>query len=377
VVCRVALILLMLAMALPAQAQNLSTSSAPLRDVAYTFDLKKLNAAKDSFDFFRSFVDYFYLVAKANESALSILQPPAKTSFPTAVCVGDAHLENFGFLLQKSGQTLFTSNDIDDSEVAPAVVELFRFLVSARIYDSSVSIDELLDAYTDGVSNIARRPPQVVDEMLAKSRSNSTAPSKNDVKNERFIQPSEARRLEVQELKDVSAEMQKLSGRWKIVDTYAIKKISGGSGGMLRYEVLLKGTKGRLLHIELKEETVSSLAPFVSSPLTIESRILRALDATLDSSIDSHYRVVTIIGRQMLVRPRYSAHVGVNLDKNSRAENRELMTYEAFTLGKLHLRTISDASEWLRLLKAASRTDWENDVKAMVLFNEQKFRSRP
>jgi uncharacterized protein (DUF2252 family) len=175
----------------------------------------------------------------------------------------------------------------------------------------------------------------------------------------------------------VTSALQKTLGNWKIVDTYATKKVGGGSGGMLRYEVLLSGTKGKLLHVEFKEETAPSIQPFVATPSTVSARITRALDATLASSVDPIYQVVTIAGREMLIRPRYAAIVGANLDKNTPADNRDLITYEAFTLGQLHARTISDATVWLAILKAAPRKDWANDVDAMTAFFNQKFRSLP
>lgn len=369
------LALVLISLASAGQAHSLPAST--LRDVPYSFDAQRMSVAKDSFHFFRSFVGYFYLLAKENEPSLSILKKPAKSNLPTAVCMGDAHPENFGFLLQSTGARFFTANDIDDSEVAPAALDLFRFMVSARLHDPTISLGALLDAYDDGIENKPHEASSVIDELLAKSRSHSTEPRNGDIDQNKLIQPSQARALTTQEMTDIAAVVRTLSGGWKIIDTFATEKIGGGSGGMLRFEVLLSGAKSKLLHLEFKEETAASILPFVTAPLAITARLPRALDAIFDSKVDPIYQVVTITGRTMLVRPRYSANVGVNLDKNSPADNRDLIVYEAFTLGRLHSRTLSDSADWVRLLKAAPRADWESDTNTMVTFIERKFRSLP
>ena len=79
-------VFLLLAIAWLVWAQPVA--GAGLTDVPYDFDQGKLAAAEDSFHFLRSFVDYFYLLVKANMATFTIVPSTASMS---GWCGGDAH----------------------------------------------------------------------------------------------------------------------------------------------------------------------------------------------------------------------------------------------------------------------------------------------
>ena len=108
------------------QAQEVSSFD----DINYQFDASKLDASANTFHFTRSFVDYYYAIIAKNTAQLNIAK--AASSF-TGWCVGDAHPENFGILLQNNSKSLFSMNDMDDFGPCPLAYDFLRLLVSSRL----------------------------------------------------------------------------------------------------------------------------------------------------------------------------------------------------------------------------------------------------
>ncbi|CAN5580593.1 hypothetical protein BH10BDE1_BH10BDE1_33950 [soil metagenome] len=354
-----------------ATAQNISVRTTALNDPPYNFEAKKLATAKDAFEFFRTFVDYFYLVAKDNEASFAILEP--QNLRPTAVCVGDPHAENFGVLQQKDGTRIFTANDIDDSATAPVAADLFRLLVGARLVDSNIHVSELLDAYVDGLdAKISRPAPRAVEDLFAKSLQDGTGPADDHIDHGLLVREPASSSL----TKDETSELTFLAGSF--VDGFSYRKIGGGSHDQLRYEVLLKPTRTpSVLRLEFKEEGASAMAPFVTGPATTAARLLAALDATFAGSTDPLYKAVKVLRREMLQRPRYGSSIAAKLKKLSPNETHDLISYEAYTLARIHARTLSDVPGWQSVLKNANRIGWDSDVTAMTSFIETKYQSLP
>jgi uncharacterized protein (DUF2252 family) len=161
-----------------------SFADSPLQDVTYNFDAKKLDAAKDPFKFLRTYVDYYYLLTKANRAVLPSLDVNWKTA---AWCVGDAHPENFGFLIQNDGSSIFTMNDVDDSGPCPAVLDLFRLMVSARLYEKNIKLGRLTEAYLTGLQGQSFKMPAALQSILARSQKKGTHPSPDKVSKNRLI----------------------------------------------------------------------------------------------------------------------------------------------------------------------------------------------
>ena len=345
-----------------------------LTDVAYSFDKDKLDAAKDPFHFLRSYVDYFYLLVQANRGSLQAVS--AVDNIP-GWCVGDAHPENFGVLIQNNGSSLFTMNDVDDSGPCPVVLDLYRLMASSRLYDVNTKLDKLVQAYAAGLQGQAYEVPPPVAVMIAKSKKKGTAPDPEKVSGDRLVRDGSMQDLTGVELVQIKTALYALSGslspRVKLLDAVSTSKIGGGSGGLLRYEVLLDNG-GALLHLEFKEEVPPSIYPVAAgqipgTPQRISTTILMGQGA----GASALYHVVTVAGKYMLIRPRFDGNVGMSLDKQSDKDNKDIIRYEAYVLGKIHGRSVQSSGNWSRRILNIPDAAWENDVDLMTRQFELKF----
>ncbi len=358
----------------PAQIQELELPLSPpkaqeLTDVAYNFDQTKLNAAKDSFHFLRSYVDYFYLLVKANRGSL---QAVSSADNVAGWCVGDAHPENFGVLIQNDGSSLFTMNDVDDSGPCPAVLDLYRLMTSSRLYDPTTRLDKLVQAYAAGLQGQAYATPGPVADMINKSQKKGTAPDPKKVSGNRLVRDGNMQEITAGELAQIKTALASLP-QLKLLDAVSTSKVGGGSGGLLRYEVLLDNA-GALLHLEFKEEVTPSIYPVAAGQIpAIPQRISTAILMDQGSGASAFFRVVPMSGKYMLIRPRFDGNVGMSLDKQSAQDNTDIIRYEAYVLGKIHSRSVANAGNWSSQVQNIPGSAWENDVSLMTRQFDLKF----
>ncbi len=350
-------------------------ASASLQDVNYNFDQQKLSTAKDAFHFLRSYVDYYYLIVKANRSSLPSL---SSTWGVPGWCVGDAHPENFGVLLQNNGASLFSMNDIDDSGPCPVVLDIFRLMVSSRLYDNSTKIDKILVAYLAGIQRQNYNMPPAVQDMMKKSQKKGTRPSDNKVSGNKLIRDSSMREVTADEAKQIKQALVYLrpyvDPHTKLLDMLATVKVGGGSGGLLRYEILLNN-KGSLVHLEFKEEVTPAIYPVALGAIPDPAnRVMTTLKLSQSSNISIYYNVVQINNMSMMVRPRFDGNVGVALDKQSASDNRDIILYEAYQLGVIHSRSVKNINSWVQTLQPVQGETWENDVDAVTDLFANKFK---
>jgi hypothetical protein len=165
-----------------------------------------------------------------------------------------------------------------------------------------------------------------------------------------------------------------ISSKYQIIDMVSTKKTGGGSGGLLRYEVLLEN-KGNQTHLELKEEPLPAIYPVATEaiPETL-LRVMTTLNKDQGNYFSFYYNVVQIDNKSMLVRPRFGGNAGIHLDKQSDSETKDIIDYEAYTLGMIHSRSINDIPNWAKNLQTLSQKTLEDDVLAMTKHLETKFR---
>ncbi|MFX3675396.1 MAG: DUF2252 family protein, partial [bacterium] len=84
------------------------------------FDLKLKSSLERPLMFFRSFTNVYYADTKV----------PAQ--IPLALCLGDAHPENFGFILFKD-RTDYVFNDLDEAGACPIALDTLRYFTSLRM----------------------------------------------------------------------------------------------------------------------------------------------------------------------------------------------------------------------------------------------------
>lgn len=349
-------------------------ANLPLEDVKYDFPASKIEAAKNPYRLLRSVVDYFYLLANANQKNLPIVTSHLSTS---AWCMGDAHQENFGFILLDNGKSIFTINDFDDAGPCPAILDLFRFMVSARLFDKDIQLTPLMDAYLAGLQLQDYKMPPELKKLNEKSLKDGRAPRASKVKDNRLVRDdasTEPTAAEQNEIKKSLAYLKPfLSTEPKILDIIATAKIGGGSGGLQRYEVLLEDKK-QLIHLEFKEQVMPAIYPVATEKLPSQlDRVMTTLANTQGANRSFYYNVVAVGGKTMLIRPRFDGNVGISLGKKANTEDKAIIRYEAYTLGVIHARSIASIPSWAKALQGLSPKAWDQEVSAMVQQFESKF----
>ena len=76
----------------------------------------------------------------------------------------------------------------------------------------------------------------------------------------------------------------------------------------------------------------------------------------------------------MLLRPKFFGNQGINLKDFSTKENRDLMEYDTYILGKIHAQSVNSLS-YLADLENMKMSDWESDVNSLTQFFIKKYDS--
>jgi hypothetical protein len=349
------------------------------QDVNYTFDAKKNLAAANSFHFLRSYVDYFYLLIQTNESRLKSFK---YLSAYHGWCVGDAHAENFGVLMQKDQTSLFSMNDMDDFGPCPVVYDIYRLMVSSYLYNPNVNIEKIRDSYLLGLNQDIQaeqnlRPDQV-KKLFEESKLRGLVPNPKKILQEQFIRTPEMSELSTSEKVQVKQILDQaglgLSSAFEMKDIISTSKVGGGSGGLLRFEILISD-EGSLIHIELKEEVRPSIYPVATSEIPDTSvRIKHALSIEQGPLASKLYSSVLLNGRHMLVRPQFYGNRGATLSGSANSEDEKLIDYEAYILGRLHTKNSQNISEYVKQIKNTSIQMLSEDTKNMAVVFETRFK---
>lgn len=354
----------------------LEPTTRQIQDVDYNFDAEKLSVAKDSFHFLRSFVDYFYLLVNQNKTQLKTIENLMDTS---GWCVGDAHAENFGTQISANGDPIFTMNDMDDSGPCPIILDLFRLMVSSQLYDKSVSLNKIVSNYVDGLKGHKHTFSDPVLKMLDKAKKRGTSIDPEKLQDGKLVRGPGTRELNDEEKEQLSQVIihfgQILDKDARIVDTLATAKIGGGSGGLLRYEVLLSNA-GTLLHLELKEEVKPAIYPVATEPVPpVQQRIFNTLYINQLGTESPFYGVTVVNNKNMLIRPKFAGEIGVNLAKNSISENEDIIDDEAYILGVIHSRRPHNQGHFEDQVDKIDSGKWKDDVNLLVDFYNRKFKT--
>lgn len=344
--------------------------STSLKDIPYNFNKAKLAETRTSLDFLRSYADYFYLLINANKSQLTSLEKNWNTA---GWCVGDAHPENFGFVILENSASLFTVNDMDDSGPCPLVLDLARLMVSSKLAISSIDLNKLVESYVRGLESKARIPEELEDlyeESQDKGR--KVGKSRLDSSEEKLKRTKESSEVNSKDQLLITHEISKVIPRLKLIDIMATHKISGGSAGMLRFEVLLE-IQGNLRLIELKELTDPAIQSVASEAVpSAYERIKKTLLFTQGSSASNWYEVLKIGNKNFLMRPRFAGNEGVNLQDQSAPENKEIIYYEALRLGNIHAQSLRMANTWGHTIR--QQKDLSKDILSLVEHFQNKYR---
>lgn len=368
--------------------------------------LAKFDEVKSPYDFFRTFVPFYYKVVgnllanKANSDLLPSTKAISDLLSIVGWCTGDPHMENFGGFYRENEaaeavESVFTIADIDDSCKAPLVTDALRFFVSVLLAPpggSSLTVADfksVLDAYVAGLNKDEgegknlKAASKVVKKVLTKSQGLGWAP-----KNE-FEGTANSPTAIWGAMEDIFHN--EYHQDWRVVNAMQVMHKKGGSGGLLRFVAEIERPAGgsKMTRIvEFKEEpTLTGVYPLIKALRDAHPEIVLP-DDTFMSRFDTSKRIFLhdvdttyyranrsnrFNGKDtiFLMRPRYKSNEGVKLEKvESKDELVKLAQFEAFTLGKLHSQAaptsdvdryivqvgLIPVDEWYRLTMEIVRT---------------------
>jgi hypothetical protein len=262
------------------------------------------------------------------------------TSLPgrEALCLGDAHPDNFGYL-SLAGKTIYAYNDLDDSGYGPAIVDALRYFAIVRLtFGDDALTATLIETYLDGLKDPTARP--AVDRSLAPDWAHVSAKQLRKLTTGGRLAEGSKEGLEPASPADVAAVKQAilalpaLAGA-TVLDVGQLERTRGGSGGLARYWALAEGG-GQQTVWELKQE---------SRPGTELGRHTRTLDhtsrlATLkkafwNTTTESDYVAVSLHGSSFVLRNRL-AKKSVDLGAIPARERDALLRVQAGQIAAFH-----------------------------------------
>lgn len=264
---------------------------------------------------------------------------------------------------------------MDDFGPCPLIYDLYRLMVSSRLYDLDINLDQILNSYLSGLNYENISMPSQLLTLLNESQKNGTKLNPKKIVSGKIIRSAEMTEVDLNTKNEILFELKNanfgFSERFNVVDLVMTSKVGGGSGGLLRYEILIDDNN-QMTYLELKAEVKPSIYPVATDLIpNTELRIQQAIQVEQGLNALPIYGSIEIKGLSMLSRPQYTGNIGVNLGDNSKFVNEEIIAFEAYTLGQIHARSIMQSDQYQKIIKNSNTTEIETDVQAIVnLFNQ-------
>ena len=183
--------------------------------------------------------------------------------------MGDLHPKNFGTIAPLEGDPKVHVNDPDDGGPGPYVADLLRYLVAVNIFalgkpEQAIDYQVVIASYLKGLRAHSHDMSQYTVALLQKAKEEDPRDVRGKfVKGKKKKKPQfkmkefdgiETLSLTSEEMTQVGTELERLHGtNFRITHSLKYQRLKGGSGGLWRYEVLIRNTNGSVSWIEFKE----------------------------------------------------------------------------------------------------------------------------
>ena len=331
----------------------------------------RLENARDKHKFLRSFIPYYYQQVYKHADELPAFQKAKATQGHIA---GDAHVENFGFLVDNNGKGVLGLNDFDDVAQSSLVLDVMRLSQSASYMDKELDHAKLIQSYMKGLKDGPHEYSAFVQKLSSKSNSGghltkaeyaTTANGKSfSVRQAPTFATSADQKKVLQDLLKT-----KFGPNAVLHDSYRTMKESGGSAWGKRYHLLAE-YDGQVHFIELKEAAGSGVVPeLVSKAQTNKDRILDARDVFLGKNFDQKLDVVTFENESFQLRFKSEGNKSIDFGKLKAKDYPRLIEDEFYILGQLHRKSLAaDPAKIERYsndLNTITAKEWEATIKVM------------
>tara|TARA_R110000868_G_scaffold42681_5_gene144048 strand:- start:5726 stop:6826 length:1101 start_codon:yes stop_codon:yes gene_type:complete len=297
------------------------------------FDLKLKSSLDRPLMFFRSFTNTYYADTKV------------PSQIPLALCLGDAHPENFGFLLFKD-TTQYVFNDLDEAGACPIALDALRYFTSLRMMGlSQREVAAYTRYYIKRLTKLGSSPslPYSLIENLDKKRKKNL---KKYTEENLFKTHEDLSELSALEKKELLEVLRPMFNQLKILDLVSLKKESGGSAGLIRYWILIEDETKLQDILELKPRVKPATA--YSTEEDAEYSVVQ-LAKDIWGELPLHFGEIELGGQKYQVRSRTKDDI--NLEKLNPREFDLVLKLQIWLMAKHHqpeLESVPElASRWL------------------------------
>lgn len=330
----------------------------------------RIQNAENKHQYLRSFIPYYYQRCYELRETLPVY---SKLQKHVAQIAGDAHVENFGYMLNNKGVPVFTLNDFDDVIEAPLFLDVMRLSQSSG-YMGEFEQARLLLAYESGLSGAGREFSPYIKKLGNKAQAGGVASKAEIIEGSHgpqfAVRKTPSFDTTITEKRSMESVLKKKFGnKSKLLDSYRTNKESGGSAFGKRYHALTE-INGEKHFIEFKEVMESGVVKsWVKKPISDEQRILKARKTYLGDDFNEKLDIVKIGDKTFQMRFKAEGNKSIDLTKVKNSELSGVIEDEFFVLGQLHRKALggTDASvqPYLNDFKTVSVDEWNQSVKIM------------
>ena len=332
--------------------------------------LTRIKNASDRHKFLRSFIPYYYKHAFELRDKLPVYH---KLKKHTGQIAGDAHVENFGFIVNNDNRPVFTLNDFDDVAEAPLFLDVMRLSQSAS-YIGDFKQKKLIEAYRQGLTGSVHKKSKYIkklEEKSLKEGADGKAKFTKTPDGPRFAVKTEPATDATSEEVDMIRKIitNKYGTTARLHDSYSTMKLSGGSAFGKRYHGLIE-YKDEMHIVEFKEILDGGVGGhWTNKSVTNEERVNKALETYLGGQLSNNLDVIKIEDKYYFLRLKLDGNESIDLNSVSKKELPLVIEDEFYLLGQLHRRSLGNndqgVANYVADLNTVTPEDWEKSVEVM------------
>lgn len=260
------------------------------------FDNKLRESLESPLMFYRSFPISFYKDIKLTFSAKE------------GLCLGDSHVDNFGFILFEN-ETRYLFNDLDDSGPCPLSLDILRYFSSLYFLNQNEDqIKGYIEYYLShllGMSPFPSMPSALIKDLEEKRLKNLTKYTADD----RFILDDSLIMISEDLKTELANTVREKIPNVQFLDSASYLKVDGGSGGLSRYWILLKSASDQFDIIELKERAIAATSYSTTNQSPPD---LKTLAQSIWGELPIYFEEVFFKGKSYQIRSRTKDDINLN-----------------------------------------------------------------
>lgn len=366
-----------------ALVQNLS---AYYPNLSCTALAAKSQFGGEGFKFLRTEIPWYWDQLKKDPTQLLTSSQQEKFRNFLGFCAGDAHPENFAIQTTSTGQPIFAINDRDDAtENCPVLADFLRFLVAAKLSGRPVDATALTQTY---LAALQAKPGSAEDSFIPADFLTSGLPAIQTEDDDAAPAPGDKTKgycdeKQLASLTQVLASVLKVdaakikfkgqdkshdSGNGKVKGCKTEIKTTGGSGGLIRYEVKYSVAGVEQPKMEFKSTQAAGPTFYTGQAAPTEQRYQLACQLEAQKS---DCRLTKMGDLTFLLRVKDRNDRAVSLDPTKDQQGKEqlanILHNETVVLARLHRSNLTQgtAADYAQSLKSMEQNP-KNSLAALA-----------